>query len=163
MARTGRICRLTPELHAEIVKRIAAGNYPAVAAVSAGIGLSTFYRWLGKGKKKRSGPFFNLAQAVRKARADAEVQNIAIVRQAMKGGAVLERKVTRRKDGTNEIVERLARPDWNAAMRHAERRWSNRWGKKESEELAKLHAEIRQLMAEHSRIMEMVRVAKIST
>ena len=163
MARRGRTCRLTPEIHIEIVKRVAAGNYPAVAAVSAGIGLSTFYRWLAKGNKSRSGPFWNLAQAVRKAQADAEVQNIAIIRQAMKGGAMIERKVIRRKDGTSEIVEKIARADWNAAMSHAERRWPNRWGKKESEELAKLNAQIRQLMAEHCRIMEMVRVARLTT
>jgi transposase len=160
MAHNGRISRLTPELQAEIVRRVAAGNYPAVAAVSAGISASTFYAWMARGKKERSGPFRDFLRAVRKAESDAEVQNIAIIRQVMKGGAVTERKTITRKDGSTETVEKFARADWAAAMTHAERRWPDRWGKKESEELAKLRAQMNELINEHARIREMVRVAR---
>jgi transposase-like protein len=48
---TGRHCKLTPELQADIVRRVAAGNYPAVAAKSAGIARTTFYRWMAEARK----------------------------------------------------------------------------------------------------------------
>jgi hypothetical protein len=141
---------------------VLAGNYPTVAAQSAGISQSSFHAWMVKGKKERSGPFRDLLQAIRKAESDAEVQNIAIIRQAMKGGLVVERKTSRQKDGSGEIVERLAPAEWAAALRHAERRWPERWGKKESAELAKLRAQMSLLMAEHARIMELVRQAGVN-
>jgi hypothetical protein len=52
-----------------------------MAAQSAGISQSSFYAWMAKAKKERSGPLRELLQAVRKGESDAEVQNIAIIRQ----------------------------------------------------------------------------------
>ncbi|HLN31693.1 MAG TPA: hypothetical protein VK395_28390 [Gemmataceae bacterium] len=148
MASQGRRTKLTPQLLAEITKRIAAGNDPAVAAQSAGIANSTFYRWLARGRRARRGQFRAFYEAIRKAESDAEVQDLAIIRQAMLGGQVLERVTRTKRDGTKEVVEKFARADWTAAAWHAERKHAERWGKKESEKIAALAREIAVLRRE---------------
>ena len=52
-ARGGRPSKLTPEVQEKIVTAIRAGNYAQVAAVYAGIGERTFYRWMELGKSRR--------------------------------------------------------------------------------------------------------------
>ena len=53
-ARGGRPSKLTPEVQEKIVTAIRAGNYAQVAAVYAGIGERTFYRWMERGEKSKA-------------------------------------------------------------------------------------------------------------
>lgn len=67
----GRTPKLTPEVQDLIVAYIRAGSYEHVAAEAAGVGRSTFYRWMDRGRKARSGIYHDFAVAVREARAQA--------------------------------------------------------------------------------------------
>ena len=50
----GRPTKLTPQVQAKIVQAIVGGNDITVAAAYAGIGESTFYAWLERGRKERA-------------------------------------------------------------------------------------------------------------
>jgi hypothetical protein len=141
----GRPTKLTAQIQAEIVKRIAVGNHADVAAVAAGVSRSTFYSWQKLGRKRKTGRHREFVLAITRAESEAEVQAIAIVRQAMKGGQVVERHTRTKRDGSVEITEKLARAEWTAARWFAERRHAERWGRKETEEIAKLARQIAQL------------------
>ena len=105
----GRPTKLTPETQKSICDAIRAGNYQDVAAQYAGITAATFYNWMVKGEagKKSYLEFFD---AVKKAQADAEVRNVAIIGQA-------------------------AQKTWQAAAWLLERRNPDRWANKEKREL----------------------------
>jgi len=142
---SGRRSKLTPLIQAEIIKRISVGNYADVAAVAAGVKRSTLYGWLARGRKQKRGLYREFVAARARGEAEAEVQAIAIVRQAMKGGQVVERLTRTKRDGSVEITEKLSRAEWAAAKWYAERRHADRWGRKETEEIAKLARQIAQL------------------
>lgn len=98
--------KLTAELQAKICDAIRMGNYMETAAAFAGISKDTFYRWLKKGARARSGIYREFHDAVHKALAEAEVRDVAIIANA-------------------------AKESWQAAAWRLERRHPERWGKKE--------------------------------
>ena len=104
-SRMGRPSKLTPELSNRIVKAIQAGNYAQVAARHAGIGESTFYRWLQQGQAdaeaNRKTSFRDFWEAVKRAETTAEIQAVGILQRAM-------------------------RNNWQAAMTYLERRYPRR-------------------------------------
>jgi len=104
-----RPTKLTPEASQRIVAAIRAGNYAEVAATAAGISPSTFYRWIERGQKQRSGIHRDFSEAVRKAEGEAEVEAVARVRKAMPS-------------------------DWRACMTYLERRYPKRWRRREVRE-----------------------------
>ncbi len=104
-AKTGRRSKLTPELQDKIVKVIRAGNYACVAAEYAGIGETTFYRWLEQGEAEDSGPYREFREAVKSAEREAEIRAVATVQGHM---------------ATN----------WQAAMTFLERKFPQRWGRR---------------------------------
>ena len=69
----GRHTKLTPEVHQQIVAFIRAGAYDWVAAEAAGIGKSTFYRWLERGAARAAEPHRTFLVDVRQARAQSRV------------------------------------------------------------------------------------------
>jgi hypothetical protein len=104
MATMGRPSKLTPEIQDKIVSAIRAGNYGEVAAAYAGIGSSTFYRWMDQGKAQ-AGPYREFREAVKAAESEAEVRAVAIVQKQM--------------------------PEhWQAAMTYLERKFPLRWGRR---------------------------------
>jgi hypothetical protein len=96
---------LTPALQERICLAIRAGAPPETAAVYAGIGKSTYYAWMKRGERG-AGPFVEFREAIKKALAEFEVHTVAIVRQA-------------------------APQDWKAAMTLLERRFPDRWGRRD--------------------------------
>jgi transposase len=100
----GRRTKLTPELQSKIAGAIAAGNYHEVACALAGVSTSTFYAWLEKGRAGKS-PYVEFLEAVKKAEAAAEVKRI-------------------------QIITKAADTDWKAAAWYLERRYPERWGKR---------------------------------
>ena len=117
----GRPTKLTPQVQARIVQAIVGGNDITVAAAYAGIGKTTFYEWLERGRKEAARlaassrakpkdsetPFAEFADAIQKAQADAETRNVALIAKAAQEGT------------------------WTAAAWWLERKHPDRWGRKE--------------------------------
>jgi hypothetical protein len=107
----GRPSKLTPEVHAHIVKAIKIGNYAQVAARSAGIGETTFYRWLEQGEAEEAGIYRDFWEAVKEAEAASEMTAVQHILNAMEGS-------------------------WQAAMTYLERRYSDRWKRRDRQEIS---------------------------
>lgn len=109
-----RPSKLTPEIQQRIVSLIKAGNYAETAARASGIGPSTYYRWMDRGRdeqarldqggrpRKTEAPYREFWEAV--TRADAEAEAIAA-----------------------GLVMTAARMNYKAAQFLLERRWPGRW------------------------------------
>jgi hypothetical protein len=104
-----RPTKLTPEVKERIVKAVRAGNYPEVAAQSAGISKATYYRWMSVGEKAVSGIQREFYEAVRDAEADAEVEVVARILKAVP-------------------------EEWRAGLALLERRHPERWGRRQAHE-----------------------------
>ena len=103
-----RKTKLTKELQDRMVMAIQAGNFAKVAAEMVGIGETTFYRWLEEGEKPEGRKIYReFRESIKRAEAQAEVANVARIRQAAD-------------DGT-----------WQAAAWYLERKHSERWGRKD--------------------------------
>lgn len=99
----GRPTKLTPEVQDRIIQALKAGNYVETAAEYAGIGKTTFYRWMARGEQASRGIYREFRDAVMRARAEAEARNVAIIQKA-------------------------APDDWRAAAWWLERAFPDRWG-----------------------------------
>lgn len=100
-----RPTKLTPELQAKIAGAIAAGNYQETACELAGIHPSTFYLWMARGEGGRK-PYSEFFEAIKKAEAAAEAKRI--------------QQITKASD-----------TDWKAAAWYLERRYPDRWGRRD--------------------------------
>ncbi len=105
-----RPTKLTPEVRQRIVAAIRAGNYAEPSARSAGISPATYYRWIERGRKAKSGIHHDFFEEVQRAEADAEVEAVALLRKAMP-------------------------ENWRACAEYLERRYSERWRRRQSHEL----------------------------
>lgn len=103
----GRPSKLTPELQRKLCDAIAAGNYLEAACSYAGVDYSTFTRWM----KRKSKRFRNFRNAVLEAEAKAEVAIVAQWRKHMP-------------------------ENWQACRDFLARRYSDRWGPKERQEIS---------------------------
>lgn len=101
-----RPTKLTPEVVKKIVLAINAGNYAKVAAQMAGIGETTYYRWLEMSEKPSARKEYReFRESIERAEAEAEVIALTRVRQAADNG------------------------DWKAAGWFLERKHGERWGR----------------------------------
>jgi hypothetical protein len=103
----GRPSKLTAEAQTRICEAVRAGNYLDVAAEYGGIGQATFHRWMSRGAKETKGAYRDFRTAVEKAERDAEVALVATWR-------------------------RQAIDNWQAAAALLERRYSRRWGRRQT-------------------------------
>lgn len=103
----GRPSKLTPELQRKLCDAIAAGNYLEAACSYAGVDYSTFTRWM----KRKSKRFRNFRNAVLEAEAKAEVAIVAQWRKHMP-------------------------ENWQACRDFLGRRYPDRWGPKERQEIS---------------------------
>lgn len=76
----GRNTKLTVEVQNTILAYIRAGSFEWAAAEAAGIGKSTYYRWMKRGETARAGVYHEFWLAVRQARAQVRVAVEATVR-----------------------------------------------------------------------------------
>lgn len=101
-----RPTKLTPELLETISLIIRSGNYAKTACEMVGIGETTFYRWMEEGAKDKAKPEFReFRESIKRAEAEAEVANVARIRQAADSGT------------------------WQAAAWYLERKHGDRWGR----------------------------------
>ena len=105
----GRPPKLTPELQADIVGLVQAGNYLETAAHLAGVNVSTVRMWLRQGAQAKSpDKYTRFLAVVRKAEAYAEAHGVQRVRAH---GAT----------------------HWQAEAWFLERRYRDRWGRSDNE------------------------------
>ena len=100
----GRKSKLTPELIVKISTEIENGSYQKVAARKCGVGESTFYAWMEKAEAGVGGQFQELMEAVKNASAVAESRAIQTI---------------------------LADDSWQSKAWYLERRFPERWGRKD--------------------------------
>lgn len=103
---------LTPEVQQRIIEALRAGNYIDTACEYAGIGTSTFYRWMERGTRQDEPDIYReFRDAVKRARAESEIRNVGLVQRAAS-------------DGT-----------WQAAAWFLERSYPKKWGRHDRHEV----------------------------
>ena len=105
----GRKTKLTNEIKDEIVKRIRAGNYIKVACAAVGISHTAYFDWIKKGEEGIE-PYAEFLYAVKKAEAEAHVHYVA-------------------------IIASQAPTQWQAAAWWLERKFPDKWAKREKIEI----------------------------
>ncbi len=101
----GRPSKLTPEIQEKILSAIRVGNYAHVAAAYAGLSERTFYRWIQRGQRARTGPYRQFCDAIEVAEREAEVRAVAILQKHME-------------------------ESWQAASTFLSRRYPERWSRR---------------------------------
>ena len=106
----GRPCLLTSAVQAKIVEEIEAGNYFSTATELAGIGKRTSGDWKARGEKDAEAgldtKFSRFLLAVKEAEAKSEAHAVEKIRSAMP-------------------------ENWQAAMAYLERKFPERWGRRD--------------------------------
>lgn len=99
--------KLTPDVQKKICDAIRAGNYIETAASYAGIGRSTLYQWMKRGRANKKGDrvYVEFVFEIEKALAEAEVRDVARIAAA-------------------------AEFQWQASAWRLERKYPERWGRK---------------------------------
>lgn len=127
-----RPTKLNAETQERIITAIRAGNYIETAAAYAGINKTTLYDWMKRGERekqrvakdarlkirKAEQPFVEFSNAVQRALAEAEVRDVAIIAKA-------------------------AEEQWQAAAWRLERKFPEKWGKRQIEIEHKGQVEVR--------------------
>jgi hypothetical protein len=128
--KVGRPSVLTPEITETIANALKSGAYIETAVIFAGIHKATFFRWMQRGARERSGPLHSFCDAIKKAMAFAELRLLALVRAAAESGV----------DSS-----------WTAAAWMLERRWPakyrRRWMSWESHPTSARPAGMRSVLA----------------
>lgn len=109
MAKAGRPTKLTPGLQATLVEFIDAGNYRCVAAQAVGVGERTLRDWMKRGEDEPDSIYADFRREVLEAEAAAERRMVAIVVMA-------------------------AAEDPKHAQWYLERKFHQRWGRKDKYE-----------------------------
>ena len=116
----GRPTKISEERAGKIIRAVRAGNYIETAAALAGINKSTLYAWMKRGAaemdrlesdpkakpKKSELPFLDFSNAINIALAEAENRDI-------------------------EAINAAIHDDWRAAAWRLERKFPDRWGRKD--------------------------------
>jgi len=109
---TGRPTDLTPDTQSRIVEALRAGNYIDAACAYAGIGTTTYYRWMQRAQDPTAPDIYrDFRDAVERARAEAEIRNVGLIQRAAS-------------DGT-----------WQAAAWFLERSHPRKWGRHDRHEV----------------------------
>jgi transposase len=123
----GRLPKLDARVEKEIVDAVRAGAFLHEAAAAAGISRSTLHRWIQRGEDPNGEPLYrDFRDAVTRARAQAHVAAVAVIRRAMPD-------------------------DWKAAAFYLERRDPQNWGRRTAhdvriEESSEVDREIAELL-----------------
>lgn len=102
----GRPTKLSDEVEKDIIQAIEMGNYMETAAAYAGISKEVFYKWLRKGREQTKGRLHDFVHSIEKALAASEVHDVLNVSAA-------------------------ASVSWQAAAWRLERKFPDRWGRRD--------------------------------
>jgi hypothetical protein len=95
---------LTADMQRRICQAVADGNTRTDAATAAGVGRSTLFRWLAKGKRARRGKFRDFWDAI-KNNDPLRYQTLALVEIAVEG-KLLPPEISARRQGSWLVVYR---------------------------------------------------------
>ena len=132
----GAPTKLTPEVCAEFTRLLAAGNYFVTCCRYLGIHETTGYNWQNWGREGIDAPgdwadaFREFFKSTERASAQAEIQAVAEVQLAGKPHGKRYGKVLN-PETKEETWEELEPGQWQATMTFLERRFSDRWSRKE--------------------------------
>jgi transposase len=110
IVKAGRPHKITDEIIEAVVSAIRAGAYIETAAAFAGISKDTFYRWLKAGARGEGKKLVQFSDAVKRATAESELRDLA-------------------------VVNRAASTSWQAAAWKLERKYPDRWGRRDRVEI----------------------------
>ncbi len=98
MQKFGRTTKLTPDVQKEIGQNIILGMPIKFAAEAAGIGETTFYRWMQSGEKAKRGKFREFWEYIKECQAKAVQLHVKLITRAANEGSwqasawILERR-----------------------------------------------------------------------
>lgn len=119
MSKRGAKLKLTDKSKNMLIKAIKAGNYHHTAASIAGLHVSSFYRYLDMGEKRANGIMYD----------DKGVEIPEIMEQLYNELQIAEA------DAESKRIERIEkagkRGDWKADAWYLERRYPERWGRRD--------------------------------
>ena len=109
---TGRPTKLTEAIQRKICRAIRNGNFRDASAIWAGVTVSTFRKWCARGKRSKTGPYYDFWHALLAAEGKAEINAVAEVLRAGKKDAKhlewwLERKIPENWGACRDRLKRL--------------------------------------------------------
>ena len=104
--------KFSVEVGKKIIDSLQAGNYPPVAVAAGGVGLTAHYAWIKRGKAEGSGPYKDYADGVAAAHGVSEQRYVYLIAKA-------------------------SATTWQAAAWMLERRYHERWAKRDRIEVEK--------------------------
>lgn len=116
----GRPCKLTPEVQERLLTAIRQGLKYDTACALAGITYHTMRNWMIAGESTKDGIYFNFFTALKKAEAEAEEELIKSIRNA-------------------------GHREWQANAWILERRYPERWARRERSENVTINVDLDQL------------------
>lgn len=119
----GRDFKYSPEIHKKIIEALRAGNYVQVTCDYAGIDTATFYKWMKRGEKGQK-PFDQFFSAVREAQAQGEMKHVVNIDRCGLGRPA-------QYDQQGKLIQAAIDPDWKASSWVLERKFPERWGKRD--------------------------------
>jgi len=127
----GRPTKLTPEVQQMMANAIRANAYPETAATLAGINRETFYEWLKRGAKEESGPYREFSNTIKKALAEGQLRDLAVIDKAANGYDVEKTKTIIKGNVVETTTEKYREFAWQAAAWRLERRFPRLWSRME--------------------------------
>ena len=146
-----RPTKLTPDVQQKICTAIQGGNYIETASAFAGIGKTALYEWLKRGGAELARVaksarlrvlaseliYVEFTNAVEEALAQSELHDVLIIQRAASGYDVLVTKEVLDKDGNVHVLSTNSHEfDWRASAWRLERKFPDRWGRRERTELS---------------------------
>jgi hypothetical protein len=122
---TGRPTKLTKQLQEQIVMTLRMGNYIETAAAFAGLNKVTLYEWLKRGRAE-----INRVGEGDHGKKVAKHEEIYVDFTNAVGVAMAEAELR-----DNQIIYNAAKNDWKASAWRLERKYPNKWGRKEQHEI----------------------------
>lgn len=107
----GRPYKFSLEIQDLICGLLERGNYLETAAACAGISKDTLFRWLKAGARESKGPLRGFSDSVKRAMAKSEASDV-------------------------DLIGRAALENWQAAAWRLERKYPERWGRRDRMTLA---------------------------
>src|ERR1043165_489028 len=145
----GRPAKLTPQVKEQILAVLKMDGYVETACAFVGISREGFYEWMRRGAREDSGIYKDFAEAVNKATAEGEIRGVSNIQKAANGYDVLktrtvtEQRPAKGEDGKTSIVtvtstteEKSREFAWQAQAWLLERRFPNRWARRDFVEMS---------------------------